>query len=202
MNSLKNLQQRFTEQGEVNFGFGVRWWLKIMMCIPFGALCAGVAWVGISGAESAAGHVWAALWGALGFLLFAVFLVTVFRRSYRDVHRMRVTRSGIEMAHVRVPWQMVAALSTFRVSYRRRTRNYHTEITLPPKSRVLQAVWDDGAAEGVKLATAANDSRMLRLFTHDLNVRHTTLLAFLKWARHECAGPFPYECCDLNFERL
>lgn len=209
MNSLKSMQRRFRENGEVVLTAG--WRSTVLAVLGFGLGLTGLYACGlilgrlldgtVPVGEGALSTLWAIFLGFSGLFLLvgAVMMLTGW---HRRVHRLRVTRQGLHMAGLIVPWEMIYAaelhdlprgrLNTFRVLY----------LTLAPKNRATQVAWDDGSKNGQKLVESVNESRAVTFFTHVLNVRSKTLLKFVVWARRECAGPFPSERSDLNFEQL
>ncbi|QGU03071.1 hypothetical protein CKALI_11125 [Corynebacterium kalinowskii] len=209
MNSLKSMQRRFRDIGEVVltagwrstvfafFGFGLGLAGLCSSALIFGRLVDSNVPVG----ERALSAVWAIFLGFSG-LLFLIGAVMMLTGWHRRVHRLRVTRQGLHMAGLTVPWEGIYAAELHDFP-RGRFKNWRVlYLTLAPKNRATQVAWDDGSKNGQKLVESVNESRAVTFFTHVLNVRSKTLLKFVVWARRECAGPLPHERSDLNFEQL
>ncbi|WP_156193399.1 hypothetical protein [Corynebacterium kalinowskii] len=110
---------------------------------------------------------------------------------------MRVSRDGIEMAGIRIPWNAIEEINVFVERYGRR-RIYHTILQLSAQAAASQVAWDDGSEGGRRLAVAVNQDRSVIFFTGRMNVWVDTLQNFLKWAKLECTP----NATDLRFESM
>lgn len=192
MNSLKSVQRRFVEQGEVEFRHGAKAVFWTLTMPPLAALCFWTVSIYIQefvrgnfSRGDAAAAIGMSILLLTGGVMFLIGFVLMCLPSYHRNHRLRVTRAGVQMSGLRVPWQSVLGIEKYTVDPRGVVR--HVRLRLLPTSAAEQVVWHDGSAVGQKLADAGNSSRELILFTSNLNVRPRTLRTFLKWVyEQEC----------------
>lgn len=184
MNSLNSVRRRFAASGEVVFKPGIK---TAILGFFGGALALSCVALGIGVVATWSGDpydiatAFAVAVGALALLGFGSFLafglVRLMRPSYRMGLRMRVTRAGIEMAGLRIPWRSIANFETHKVDPRGTTKWLDVEL--------CGDVADDGSAAGQSLARTSNKLRRVILTTSYLNVRHGTLLKFLREVHSE-----------------
>lgn len=179
------------ERGEVHFKLGMRWMLWLLALFLGGVLFflpgIGFLWLHESLAQVIVGGLLAISGGyGLVFPFFAILNPKVHRN-----HRMRVSRDGIEMAGVRIPWHAIDEIDIFAEGYGH-ARTNHTVVLLS------QAISHDGSQDGQRLAAQANQGGRILLFTGRMNVWAFTLRDFLKWVKLECTP----NATDLCFESM
>lgn len=191
MNSLKNLQRRLAENGEVELKRGVRWVGNSILVFGFSAsvvfVCAGalrMTWEeGIHSAGDVAELLVIGFFFLFGVLCAIAYPLSPFVPVLRKMGRMRITREGFEIAGIWAPWQAIEDTELIFVD--RAGIFAYPQILFVPESEASQVVWDDGSKSGRQQAEFTNSRRVLSLCNADLNVRPKTLCTFLMWARDE-----------------
>ncbi|MDU0479665.1 hypothetical protein QVA66_10490 [Staphylococcus chromogenes] len=184
---MKSLQNRYHTDGEVNLAPGFKYGLFLVGAMLFGAVCLAVA-TGHLFTLSAGGYAKPDAFGAVFFIVllggFGVFLAygIVVRLRPSSVHsrRLRVSASGLEMSGLLIPWSAVESIDTYNLPGR-----VSLKWTL---LRLRADVYADNASAARALADNVNLHHFVVLKTAGLNVRHRTLLEFLRWACAEERG--------------
>ncbi|WIM67292.1 hypothetical protein QP027_09285 [Corynebacterium breve] len=218
LNNLATLKLQLQALGEVNLHLGIRWAAEMLLIAVFGcgslAFGGAMAWNGIlgnlpqdapnqEGGFGMAERPMMVLMGAFFFLLGVLMILGLapsLRPSYLRAHWLKVNWTGIYMAGVLVPWQMIREIDLYRVSHGRLDK-LHMQFVLASSEEGVQAVWPDDTRYGRVLAQAVNEKRTLFLYTHSLNVRPKVLLAFLLWVQEavgDRSGPHASDSTPLS----
>ncbi|QGU03072.1 hypothetical protein CKALI_11130 [Corynebacterium kalinowskii] len=195
MNSLKNLQKHFAEQEEVVLTGGVRTVFIVVYLSLMGSVGLAASYLAIDQflhSDWVFGVGEGIFFGLFGILHLGV-LAKLLTRLLRRTYSLRISRQGISMKGMFVPWESVYSFSLRDVTGPKSFSVHALQLTLVPKDWVAQVAWDDGSPLGRKTAASVIEERGITLPTYVLSVRPKTLLKFVTWARREYAGPFPYE---------
>lgn len=168
MSTLNRLRREFEHQGYVVIRPSViRMWPYLSAIGLFG-LGFAVSVVGLS--EGAGWFAIICMIVSLIFVLGGVFAVsTLWQRSWR----LRVTRQGMEMAGLFIPWHCVTTID--RVDDGSRLPRHDLIVSLDGEVVATSAK--------PKVVQAVNDSRRVKLLTRNHGVGAKTLIAFLYWVR-------------------
>lgn len=192
MNSLKRLQRRLQEQGRVELRHGVKF---ALLCIGGavlggGCLCAGGMLLlevarGSYGGEAILTMTWALVLIAIG-AFFAFALVRAI-----NVHRLvlAVTRDGIAIGGLYIPWSAVAKVEN--LSLPGRITRHRPQIVLSPSGT---AIARGNKPADLKLVRDVNAAGSLLLWTENMNARSRITVLFLQWVHQQVsqsAAPAP-----------
>lgn len=196
MNTLSNLQQRYLDRGEVTLKPGTRNALFTLMvfgmvcfCLYAGSVLIQKHFAGSLQVDNPIGALLAAFllipFGIFGLIGCVFLLLRPFKRAFE----LRVTKDGLQMAGLQVPWWSIVAIESYYAGSRQFEK--HVELTFVSEAQAPRVVSDDGSTSGAKLADTVNASRVVILDTQMLNVRSKTLVAFLRWVSNRESPVLP-----------